>query len=410
MNTPGPDTPDYRILTSRFISSHQWDRALEAAQEWLAQDPNNTSAHFVAGQSLINLKRYPEAEPHLATVLANKPQHDRAHRMMSILQFYERRYQAADESIHKALSINPRDAYHWYHLAWMLYKQGEGVSARKYVEKARELSPRDAVILNLLVLCTPKTKANSHQILQQYHEALELDPQNPQIHNNIGIYYLNVEKNFPAAEDCFRRALFFDPTLKIARSNLFLVIKRRDKLYWLLSAPRDMVFNFFNSLRRRRTRGILTYVLILIVWLMVFRFVFAILALWALFVWPMLKTYEYLTIGDLRAQAGDIGAKRGGIFGYRRWPLGWRLALFGGLLALFWGSIGFAIYRGINQEPDQYLDIIFSCLIILGVILMMVLWVRGRHKSGRRWFRSRKKTAEIDRLLEGKPNRAPVKK
>jgi len=249
MNKPEPDTPNYQILTSRFMSSRQWDRALETALQWLAQDPNNVRAHIVAGQSLVNLKRYSEAEPHLGRALQGNPNNHVVHRFMSILQFHTNRFKKAEESIHKALSLNPRDPYHWYHLGWMLYKQGDSTSARKYIEKARELSPRDAIILNLLALCTPKKKANAGEILRQYHEALEIDPQNSQIHNNIGHYYLSVEKDYPAAEGYFRRALFFDPTSKVARSNLFIVLKRRDTVYRVLCAPRDFVFKTYNLLR-----------------------------------------------------------------------------------------------------------------------------------------------------------------
>ena len=392
------------------MSSRQWDRALETALQWLAQDPNNVRAHIVAGQSLVNLKRYSEAEPHLGRALQGNPNNHVVHRFMSILQFHTNRFKKAEESIHKALSLNPRDPYHWYHLGWMLYKQGDSTSARKYIEKARELSPRDAIILNLLALCTPKKKANAGEILRQYHEALEIDPQNSQIHNNIGHYYLSVEKDYPAAEGYFRRALFFDPTSKVARSNLFIVLKRRDTVYRVLCAPRDFVFKTYNLLRAGRRRSILLYILILPLWILVFRYVLVVLALWFLLVWPMVKSYEYLTLGDLRTQAGDIGAKRGGIFGYRRWPLRIRLALFALLLLIFWGGITLFIVKSPQLRLDENLQAIFGFLIMAGLILVAGFWGRGKWKRRYHMFRSRKKVADIDRMLERKPNRPSTDK
>ena len=405
MNTPAPDRPNYRVLISRFLSSRQWDRALEAAMEWLAREPENGRAHLAAAQALVNLKRYNEAEPHLFEALKSNPNSDSAWRFLSIVQFHQKRYKAADESVQKAISLNPRDAFHWYHLAWMLYKQGDAPAGRRYAEKARELAPRNAAVLNLLVLCTPRTHANAGQILEKYHDALELDPQNPQIHNNIGIHYLNVERDYAAAEQCFRRALFFDPTMKVARANLFLALKRRDIVYRVLCAPRDWVFRLFAAVRARR-KWILLYVLIVPLWILVFRYVVAVLGLWFLFVWPMVKAYEYLTLGDLRAQAGDIGARRGGIFGYRCWQLKLRLGFFALLLAAFWGGIALLIVKSSLLKPDEFTDSVLAPLVILGLFVLLGFWLRVKLKRGHRLFWRPKRSAQIDRLLKQKSARA----
>ncbi|HTV42017.1 MAG TPA: tetratricopeptide repeat protein [Candidatus Sulfotelmatobacter sp.] len=400
MNAPAPDRPNFQILTQRFLSSHQWDRALETAREWLAREPENPRAHRMAGQSLVNLNRYKEAESHLLEALKANPQNDFAWRCLSISQFHQRRFKAADESIQKAISLNPRDAFHWYHLAWMFYRHGDPKSALKYAEKARELAPRNASILNLTALCTPKTRANVAERLEQYHEALALDPENAQVHNNIGVYYLNI-KNYAAAEESFRRALSLQPTMKIARSNLFLVLKHRDVLYRVLTAPRDFVLGWFAGVRKRPIL-IVIYLLALPILIALFEFLVGLFGLWCLIVWPMVKTYEYLTIGDLRAQAGDIGAKRGGIFGYRRWPLHLRMGLFGLLLVGFWGGITLFVIKTSLLNSKNFGEAVLGPIIAIGCVALLVFIVRARLKRGRPLFHWRRKNAHIERLLKQK--------
>lgn len=235
----GPNVPNYKILIDRFNSSRQWDRTLETAREWLSVEPENSTAHMAAGQALVYLERHSEAERHMAHVLAAQPDNDIAHRHMSAIQFASGHYKTADESVRKAIALDTANAYHWYHLAWMCYRQGDCASAKKFCAHALELNPREAAFVHLAILCEPVTSVDAEQKLARYHEALELDPENSAIHNNIGAHHLDIIRDYEAAEACFRRALFFDPSDKTARSNLFITLKQRDPIFRALHAPRD---------------------------------------------------------------------------------------------------------------------------------------------------------------------------
>jgi hypothetical protein len=48
--------------------------------------------------------------------------------------------------------------------------------------------------------------------------------------------------------------------------------------------------------------------LLIPIWLLVLRFVLVGLLLWFMWVWPLTKVYEYLTIGDIQARAGVSAA------------------------------------------------------------------------------------------------------
>ncbi len=389
---------DYQMLALRFSESGQWERALETAREWLAQEPEDVTPHLLAAQALANLERYPEAEPHVTNALARDPQNQFAYRLLSIVQYHGGRPKEADEAIRRAISLNPHDAFNWYHLAWMCYSEGDHASARTYAGRARELRPRDANILNLLALCSSGGLINSEESLRLCREALEVDPENTTVHNNMGVYHMNVTKDYARAEECFRRALFFEPSSEMSRSNLFTALKHRDLIYRILRAPKDLVLEVFGAIGRMRKQSLLIYILLVPLWVVAFRFLLAGLVLWCLLIWPLVKVYEYLTVGDILAKAGEIGATRGGFLGYRRWPLKVRLGVFGATLLTFWGCVAGLVW----YKPAQP---IFATVVGVGAMGLLLVWLYQLLRRERMAARSRKRARQIEESPgDGKAN------
>jgi tetratricopeptide (TPR) repeat protein len=404
MNIEESGHPNYGILAQRFMSSGQWDRALATAHEWLARQPENLQAHRVAAQSLINLDREAEAGSHLQRVLAGNPDDDFAHRLMSMVHFEQGRFKAADESIGKAIALDPYDAHNWHHLARMCYKQGDLASARKWAEKARALHPRDPDILNLIILCEPDSQDSAMQKIRRFEEALELDPENATIHNNIGAQYLGM-REYAKAEECFRRALFFDPAEAVYRKNLFLTVKHRDAVYRTLCAPKDFLFKVYPFISRLRRQSLILYLALIPIWLLAFRFVLGGLVLWFMLVWPLVKVYEYLTIGDLQARAGELGARRGGLLGYRKWPLQLRLGILAFLLVSFWGGIVFACLNGGVFRDSEKSATVFGTLFIIAVLGFGGYWLQSRIRKGFKARALRKRARLMEAILEPRPEK-----
>ena len=121
------------------------------------------------------------------------------------------------------------------------------------------------------------------------------------------------------------------------------------------------------------------------------RFFIGGLILWGLFVWPLVKVYERLTVGDIRARAGEIGAQRGRWFGYRRWPVYIRLGIFAVLLVVFWGGVALLA----RDERGQ--NVLFSLAGLAGVIFLLV-WLsrvfvrafRNDRRAAHAWRRARR--------------------
>lgn len=397
MTPESHDGPNYGILTQRFVSAGQWDRSLATALEWLSKAPENLRAHRVAAQSLINLDREEEAEKHLEKVLAGNPNDGFAHRLMAIVYFRAGKFRSADESIRKAISLDPTDAYHWYQLAHMSYNLGDLTTARSSVAKAREFNPRDANILNLAILCEPKDAVSVK--IQRYEEALALDPENANIYNNIGAIYLNQIKDYGKAEEHFRRALFFKPTSKTFRKNLFLTVKKRDLIYRILCTPRDWMIAVINFFARARKENIWLYLLMIPLWLLAFYYIYGALLLWLVLVWPLTKVYEYLTIGDIRARAGELGVRRGGFLGFRKWPLKVRLSIFAFLLISFWGGVAFC-FVGKNPVADKEVGrATLGAILFLGVLAFLSYYLRLKLKPGIKARAARKRAKQMESVF-----------
>lgn len=311
-----------------------------------------------------------------------------------MVYFSQDAFRAADESIHKAISLNPTDAYHWHQLAHMSFRQNDLATEKKCVARARELNPRDADILNLAILCEV-TGAGAAKI-QQYQDALALDPENANIYNNIGAQYLDYLNDYPKAEECFRRALFFEPASKIFRKNLFITVKQRDLVYRVLCTPKDWLFAGINLFARVRKKSLLLYILMIPLWLLAFRFIIGGLILWFALVWPLTKVYEFLTIGDIRARAGELGVRRGGFLGYRKWPLKIRLAIFAGFLISFWGGVA-CLFVGKNplarQEAGQ---VLLGSLLFLGMLFFLGYYLNMKIKKGIKARAARKRARQME--------------
>jgi tetratricopeptide (TPR) repeat protein len=347
-------------MLQRLLGSRQWERALDLARDWLSQDPESAEAHLAAGQALVNLGRYAEAQTHLKKVLAARPDYGFALRLASIACCNQKQYDEADRYISRAIELQPNDAIHWYQLALIRYRQGALETAEKHARRSLELQPQNADTINLIAICQ---RGNPEGQYQHYLRALEINPENSTVHANLGNYYLSTARDYPAAEAAFRRALQLDPTNEFAQRNLFTVLRLRDPFYRVLTMPRE----FLRRISWARS-GHTTMVRIglVVVWMLMGRYFLFVLVGWLLLVWPVLKAYEYLTLSDIRAKAGEVGARRGGWFGSHRWPLMVRLGILALVIILFWGGLIGLYVEKLLPEEALYGAVVLAAVGVVG--------------------------------------------
>ena len=141
--------------------------------------------------------------------------------------------------------------------------------------------------------------------------------------------------------------------------------------------------------------GVMTRIGLVALWLVAGRFLLLILVFWLLLVYPLIKVYEYLTLGDLHAKAGLPGARRGGMFGFRRWPFGARFGIFAFLCVAFWGGL-FLLFR--DEMTAGFVAV------VLGVAAMWFLGmfvVRSMKRSYRQGVARRREKKFQRRMKSG---------
>ncbi|MCE2826749.1 MAG: tetratricopeptide repeat protein [Verrucomicrobium sp.] len=362
------------------MESRQWDRVLQAALDWLAEEPEEPAAHLAAGNALVSLDRPAEALPHLEQVVARLPWHGTAHRLLATAHFDLGNHRQADRSIVEAIRLEPDDFRPWYELARMCHEQHDAPNALKWATRALELAPGHPDVVNLYAVCggpLGTTGASAEAVLA-------LDPEHALAHVNLGRDHLQAGDH-RKAEACFRRALAIEPLMRVAREDLLLAVRRRDPVYRTLCAPADVlrwiVRNTYGE--EGRNRSFVAAAVGLLAWLCLFKFVIAGWILWLIFLWPMARYYEYLVSGDHRSEAGEIGARRGGFLGYRGWPRWVRLTLFAAGLGGFWFGILGRIFTedAVDGGPGP------AGLVVVGLVVGTVLALR---------------MVEVSRRLEGR--------
>ncbi len=345
-SAPGSANERHAILLARLLESGQWERVLDTARVWLAEEPESAVAHRAAAQALINLKRFKLASPHLQKVLAAAPNDGFAHRLASVANFHQGRYDRAEQSAQQAIRLQPRDAMHWYHLAWMRCRHSQRAAALKYARCALELAPNNADIRNLVALCERHEPA---QRLARYEDALGLDPANATIHNNVGVHYLHSEKDYSRAIEAFRRSLALDPTDYVARENLRIALRENDPIHRALQwLPR-----LYERCMRDRSRPVVRSIILGVAMVPVINVIpWIVFLLWMLWSIPLMEAYGFLLRHDVDVQVEPLGKRRNGWLWFWRWPRWTRVGTLFAAYAAFWVSLSAFVYRHLPSASE----------------------------------------------------------
>ena len=223
----------------------------------------------------------------------------------------------------------------------MRHQQGKLAEAATHIRRAHELAPNDSHIVNLLALCEPP--GDLTDLSARYRRALQLDPENSAVHNNLGFYYLHVDGDYEAAADAFRESLRLNPHDWTARHNLTVVFRRYSLVYQLLRAPVNTLWVW---LMVWRSRSWVARTILIIFSVAGTHDILPMILKGLVFLHPASKLHERLTLSDLHAWMGVPGARRGGLLGQRAWPFAARMTVFALLTFLYWD----AVYTLLNDE------------------------------------------------------------
>ncbi len=152
-----------------------YQKGIEILEEALANDPTSALAYAALGQGyselvhsvLPRMEAIKRAQAAAEKAVELDPTLAEAHLALGMVQMYgEWNFEAAENSLKRALELNPSLADAWFHWAWWLEMMGDDEEAIAAGEKTVELSPLSSFYLSWL--------ADQYRDAGDYEKAIEL--------------------------------------------------------------------------------------------------------------------------------------------------------------------------------------------------------------------------------------------
>jgi tetratricopeptide (TPR) repeat protein len=186
----GPTSPRAdQLIVDTLINEGRHKEALEHATTAAAKFPDERSFKLYRAQSAGKLGDLPTAESILKSMMKGGQEDSDIYSFLSYVQLEANLLKQAEESVRKAISIDPRDIQPLITLSSIQDRQ------KKYKESEATL-----------------------------RKALEIDPENATVMNNLGYFFTERGERLDEAEELIRRAVNIEPT-----NGSFL-----DSLGWIL--------------------------------------------------------------------------------------------------------------------------------------------------------------------------------
>lgn len=170
-----------------LLEKHSLSEARSDFEKILAQNPRVPAAHVGLGRITLEHWAFEETEKHARAALEVNPRFIPAHRLLADLRMTERRYPEAVEAAQAALATNPNSMAALATLAAAQLRAGDEVASHATQARMAQLNPTPALL-----------------------------------HHTLGVW-LSAARQFPRAEEHFKKAVEFAPTWPEPRTELGLL-------------------------------------------------------------------------------------------------------------------------------------------------------------------------------------------
>jgi Tfp pilus assembly protein PilF len=211
-----------------FATHNDWARAVPAARQALASDPENAQAHALLALGLTHLEQPRDAVEAARRAVALDPDLAFAQYVLGLALLDHDDVSGAERAAREALRLDP-DADSYALLAQVLVRRRHWQDALDAATRGLEIDPEHAGCANLRALALGQL-GRAGEAEAALDETLALDPDNAHSHANRGWQLLR-ESNHEQALESFREALRLDPTSDWARSGIKEALKARKGLY-----------------------------------------------------------------------------------------------------------------------------------------------------------------------------------
>ena len=242
------------ILAICYDDQGDMDKAIEEYNNTINADPTFASAYYYCGLIYVyQLGDYDKAISYLedyATHAYYDYDKGLANFELGNCYFDLEDYRKAGEYYKKTLKYIPDDGLTYYNLGAAYYNLGEYDTAAGYYKKYIEVEPTGDYVseaqdlLNRMGQSGSTVMSAEDHFLQgadyhdqglyeeakaEYLQALEIDPNHLYAHNDLGVIYYNIDKDYAKAAYHFLATLEIDPDYSLANYNVALIYEKQGR-------------------------------------------------------------------------------------------------------------------------------------------------------------------------------------
>ena len=241
-----------------LLSQDRFEMAEREIRQDMANNLHNPLARVFLGLALIGQDREEEALAETEAAIGLDPEFPFAHNLRGRILFQLGELKKAETSLKEAIRLDPSDADHFVHLAFVYFNRGKWEDSLQAVEQGLALNSEHVEGLNLRARLLVKL-GRAPEASQTFEASMNKDPENSFTHLSMG-WALLEEGKHKQALDHFREAVRLDPTNEGAKAGLVEGLKAR---YWFYRIY--LRFAFFMGNLNERLRWVLLIGFVLIV-------------------------------------------------------------------------------------------------------------------------------------------------
>jgi tetratricopeptide (TPR) repeat protein len=212
-------------ITALDLAQNRVVEARGRIEARLASKPDNVEFLMIAGQVYGALRDFPKAEASLKKAIENDPGASRAYTMLATILVASGKL---DDGLAEFERIAQRDSKNIsarMMAAMIVHAQGKKEDAKKRYEEILSLSPASAMAANNLAWLYQEENTKLDDALRLAQGAAERVPDNPSVHDTIGMIYFKKEQLEPAIA-AFERSVALAPDNASYQYHLAMALAR----------------------------------------------------------------------------------------------------------------------------------------------------------------------------------------
>ncbi|MDF1700438.1 MAG: tetratricopeptide repeat protein [Planctomycetota bacterium] len=363
-----------------YLRSGNAEQLEAIAAQLIEARPHEAFGFRMRAEADLQRDRHKDAVKAFEQALACDPEDDFVHYRLGVAERRRERYDVAEKHVDRAIRIDPDYAPYWVEKAEIAYWSDDPDAALDALDHALDLDPESTSALHLRARIEDRrTVIASPAVIQHYHDALDAEPDNAYVHYNLSTAHLE-RGEIDEAERHVGEALRLEPANSEFRGTFYEVLRRQSLVYQALSAPGRWLRTMWYAFSKVPWWAWFIACLAKIGWV-VLLFALALTLLYCVLLWPVLKAWQFFTLGDLRARASAVAPRKRGV---HRWPFPVRMGLFLLLTAAFW----YGIWRFARTDGGST-TMAWLFVGAIGVYLVLGLW--GTWQSIGEWRQKRRR-------------------